>query len=110
MKTHSTFNGVTLHAVNDYGSAGTSAITATAVEPAAATHWAAWDGQCAAFESDNCIAGMEDAVRGLIGPERNARTMGRVHVTSAPAAKHQPAAWAKWTKKWTARTAAGTAY
>ena len=109
MTTISTLENDLLTAENDYGDGRKIKMTARLAEPLTDGFWCAWNGRAECFNGATCIAVLEDALRGLIGPERNAATMGRVYVTWAPK-NRTPATWARWSKKWKQCTANGTAY
>lgn len=112
---YSKLEGKTLSSRSEYLLDGKSTVletTSTVAEPLAlgVGFWAAWNGQVAAFSAPECcIASMEDAVRGLLGPQRDKTTMGRVYVTTRPKTATR-ATWNNWCKKWAKRTAEGTAY
>lgn len=73
-------------------------------------YWGVYNGFAHGFNAPGCcIASLEDALRGLIGPERNNQTMGRVYVVSKPL-NASKATWSRWTAKWSKRTLSGTAY
>jgi hypothetical protein len=112
MKTLSTFDGVRLESSTIYDDGQEIKLSALAVPPdsAQALYWACWNGKAAAFDKcGSCIASLEDAVRGLIGPERNAQTMGRAYVIWTPKDR-SITAFNRWAKKWKSRTASGSAY